>query len=74
MTLTAPGHRPATLLLLDIGQQPYYSWTYASNVTAFDYTLDKMAGKAVQSGPDRPVGGSSRSGDPVDYPKPGESV
>jgi hypothetical protein len=33
-----------------------------------------MAGKAVQSGPDRPVGGSSRSGDPVDYPEPGESV
>jgi hypothetical protein len=33
-----------------------------------------MAGKAVQSGLDRPVGGSSRSGNPVDYPELGESV
>jgi hypothetical protein len=33
-----------------------------------------MAGQTVQPGPDRPVGGSSRSGDPVDYPELGESI
>ncbi len=33
-----------------------------------------MAGKAVQSGSDSLVGGSSLSGDPVDHPELGESM
>jgi hypothetical protein len=31
-------------------------------------------GKAVPSRSDRPVGGSSRSGDPVDHPELGDSI